>query len=973
MQPTSAVPGTPPTRVAPPEDVAVDPVTPGGGSDDESEGLHGLGWLLKQHGLGAVTVVPDAEPAAPEEETPEDVASEPQVDRAPEAAHPVSGAAVKPNWFAPAADTHTIDGEADRTGEPLPEEQSPADRDTAARGGAEADEPGAADGPEALEGRSAHAEPAVVLPEPGHAPDAGAPREAFEPQDLARGTTDLQDSSEAADGKHGAELATPWTTTAEPDLAESGAAESGAAVRPDAAARPDGADESWLGDEPVDHHEPPVVALQDDSGVQTVELQDRFRPRTVEPHAPAAPHAHVELQLHIEPPTVAEAEPRWGADHPSATEPPAAAHPRPAAEPESAAETEDIGEWDAADDPERTVEPAPAVDPEAAARAEPATTVGIGDADLDADANPGQPDPIPVEPVRIEPVQADRVEVEPTQPDRAQAQSIPPEPVQAELTQGEPVHVEPVRTEQVPAEPLHVEAVQAQPVEAPSVPIEPAQAQPVRAEPVHIEPAQAEPVEAQQVEAQQVEAQQVEAEPVEADPVHGEPAQAEQADAGPPQGEPVAVETAGVGPATAREPEPIAEPAPRPATAGAAAPASPAPAFARQPGHYGDQGPRRLVDPEQILASYPWRISPDTLREVVDQPEDLLAVRDRLTDKLEYAERDAVRARLMSLRAVVSRVLGDLDFALADGRAALAHAEATGELRRTAIVRARLAHVLRWRGEFAEADRLFEEANSVELPDRLRAEMYELAGRSAFDQGRHLEALHRFEQALALRTGDDDQMVSRIELALDSIMRRVRETGWGPYPRALDEIVPRPAQAERWPANGYAQARPFSDGLAWVSREAEGGWFAVDEQNRVIVPGGFDDVGPFRNGVAPVRRGAGWGAIDRYGRVVVQPKYRRFVTALVGGRPVDGFTAEGLAVVDAGDRVGVVDRGGQLLVAPVHAALVIHPVAFLIADRAGRWGALDRNGDPLIEVRHRSEADVTGEIDRLLSDTRPVL
>jgi hypothetical protein len=204
-------------------------------------------------------------------------------------------------------------------------------------------------------------------------------------------------------------------------------------------------------------------------------------------------------------------------------------------------------------------------------------------------------------------------------------------------------------------------------------------------------------------------------------------------------------------------------------------------------------------------------------------------------------------------------------------------------------------------------------------------------------------------------------------------MRRVRETGWGPYPRALDEIVPRPAQAERWPANGYAQARPFSDGLAWVSREAEGGWFAVDEQNRVIVPGGFDDVGPFRNGVAPVRRGAGWGAIDRYGRVVVQPKYRRFVTALVGGRPVDGFTAEGLAVVDAGDRVGVVDRGGQLLVAPVHAALVIHPVAFLIADRAGRWGALDRNGDPLIEVRHRSEADVTGEIDRLLSDTRPVL
>jgi hypothetical protein len=436
---------------------------------------------------------------------------------------------------------------------------------------------------------------------------------------------------------------------------------------------------------------------------------------------------------------------------------------------------------------------------------------------------------------------------------------------------------------------------------------------------------------------------------------------------------------ADVRPATGGRPEPHGEQGPgtgtEPAAAGPDLPvagSSSATDFARQPGRYGDHAPRRLVDPEQVLASYPWRLSPGTLREVIDEPGELLAVRDRLTDKLEYAERDAVRARLLSLRAVVSRVLGDLDFALADGRAALTHAEATGELRRTAIVRVRLAHVLRWRGEFAEADRLFEEANSVELPARLRAEMYELAGRSAFDQGRHLEAVNRFEQALELRRHDDDAMVSRIEVALDAITRRARDAGWGPYPRSADEILQRPAREEIWPDDRYAQVRPFSDGLAWVSRDAEGGWFAIDRQNRVIVPGGFEDVGPFRHGVAPVRRG-GWGAIDRHGRMVVQPKYRRFATALPGGRRVDGFTEEGLAVVDAGDRLGVVDRTGQLLVPPVHAALVIHPVAFLIGDRAGRWGALDRNGEPLVEVRHRSEADVTDEMDRLLSDTRPVL
>jgi WG containing repeat len=301
--------------------------------------------------------------------------------------------------------------------------------------------------------------------------------------------------------------------------------------------------------------------------------------------------------------------------------------------------------------------------------------------------------------------------------------------------------------------------------------------------------------------------------------------------------------------------------------------------------------------------------------------------------------------------------------------------------------------------------------------------MYELAGRSAYDQGRYIEAMNHFEAALDLRKGEDPDMVGRIEVALDAVLARVREKGWGPYARPREEILqrhrsPEPAYDERtqlWgypdtvPARyldaqpfreglawvrrpnsrtwelideagslmidasaGYLGATEFSEGLAWVTRDGAGGWFAIDRHNRVIIPGGFEDVRPFRRGVAPVRRG-GWGAIDRHGRIVVQPKYRAFATRLTGGRRVDGFTEEGLAVIDAGDRLGVVDRTGQLIVAPVHAALVIHPVAFLIADRHGRWGALDRNGDPLIDVTHRNEAEVAREIDHLLADTRPVL
>jgi hypothetical protein len=78
-------------------------------------------------------------------------------------------------------------------------------------------------------------------------------------------------------------------------------------------------------------------------------------------------------------------------------------------------------------------------------------------------------------------------------------------------------------------------------------------------------------------------------------------------------------------------------------------------------------------------------------------------------------------------------------------------------------------------------------------------------------------------------------------------------------------------------------------------------------------------------------------------------------------------------VVELSGRKGVVDRTGRVLVEPVHPALVIHPVAFLITDTAHRWGALDRHGRVIIRPSHPSRMAVTEEIDRLLADTRPML
>jgi tetratricopeptide (TPR) repeat protein len=434
-------------------------------------------------------------------------------------------------------------------------------------------------------------------------------------------------------------------------------------------------------------------------------------------------------------------------------------------------------------------------------------------------------------------------------------------------------------------------------------------------------------------------------------------------------------------------------------------------------------------DPEQILAGWEWAFDPETLREVVDDEEGLLEIREMLTGKMGQFADNASRARLLSLRAIVSRILGDLTKALADGKLALAHAEATGELRRIAIAQARLAHVHQWRTEFDEADRLFALANSTELPDRLRATMHQHAGRCAYDQGRYMEACNHFERALELRKEEDPELIAQTELALDAVFRRVAENGWGPYPRTREEILqirkpPGPALDEEtglWgfvDAEGntcvqadYADVQPFrdgvawvlrpdeqtwelideagetlisgpagyigvssfSDGLAWVSQDGTARWIAIDKANNATISTGFEDVRPFRRGMAAVRRRGRWGAVDAAGRVIVPFAYDAFATAMSDGRYIDGFSDEGLAVVELAGRKGVVDRSGRVLVEPAHPSLVIHPVAFLITDGAHRWGALDRRGRLLITPSHPSRMGVSDEIDRLLSDARPIL
>ena len=105
-------------------------------------------------------------------------------------------------------------------------------------------------------------------------------------------------------------------------------------------------------------------------------------------------------------------------------------------------------------------------------------------------------------------------------------------------------------------------------------------------------------------------------------------------------------------------------------------------------------------------------------------------------------------------RVATLRMLGRLDEAEREGRAAYGLALREGTPRQQVAALLRLAHVMQFRGDRPAADAMFGEAlvRARELDDPLMlAFAHQHAGRNHVDQGRHAEAVAAFRAALALR------------------------------------------------------------------------------------------------------------------------------------------------------------------------------------------------------------------------------
>ncbi len=109
----------------------------------------------------------------------------------------------------------------------------------------------------------------------------------------------------------------------------------------------------------------------------------------------------------------------------------------------------------------------------------------------------------------------------------------------------------------------------------------------------------------------------------------------------------------------------------------------------------------------------------------------------------------------------------------------------------------------------------------------------------------------------------------------------------------------------------------FRDGLAPV--RIGGKWGYVDKTGKAVIATTYDGADEFRDGLGAVRIGRQWGFVDKTGKEVIAPAYLSRIE-LLGGKILLGVSfSDGLAWVSDGNSWGVIDHSGKFVIAPQYA------------------------------------------------------
>ena len=337
-----------------------------------------------------------------------------------------------------------------------------------------------------------------------------------------------------------------------------------------------------------------------------------------------------------------------------------------------------------------------------------------------------------------------------------------------------------------------------------------------------------------------------------------------------------------------------------------------------------------------------------TLRHGIIDADALQSVRTEVAHRLSRHPSEADCARLLGIRAVSLRMLGDFEAAEADAAAALEHAETSGADNVLSPARARLANILRVQGRFDAADKLFAMAEAGEISRTLLGAVRAYAGLSCLGNGRHTEALIHFQRAI-----DDNAypfIAQIVQCAIELLTERVEDLGFGPPPRSWSQRAANPVP-ERY------------------SDPTTGRWGYRDAGGNPVIETAFSQAGDFRGGIAAVCL-SDWGAIDKTGHVVVPLNFASLDTPTHDGRIVTGFV-NGVAVADTGAAKGIVHRSGKMLVEPQYQIVEVHPAGIVVSIDGQSWGALNFDGSQFIRPQN-NQAEVVQLLKNAAIDDGPL-
>lgn len=151
----------------------------------------------------------------------------------------------------------------------------------------------------------------------------------------------------------------------------------------------------------------------------------------------------------------------------------------------------------------------------------------------------------------------------------------------------------------------------------------------------------------------------------------------------------------------------------------------------------------------------------------------------------------------------------------------------------------------------------------------------------------------------------------------------------------------------------FDKIEPLSEGMIAV-RGGNGKWGFVDEEAKVAIKPRFEEVLPFKNGLASVKFEGKWGCIDKKGKWAIAPTYSE-----IGDFDEKGF-APARTMADSGGKWGFINKNGEWAITPAYSKVGVFdadglaPAAVIIDDHHA-YGVIDRAGEWVVHPNPKFE------------------